>query len=78
MEKVPDLEPQVRGGILEEGVGALLMTNEEYKGTLKWGQVDTLVSKVRKKHAERTKPLERNSIMKSNQDELQKARPHLQ
>jgi len=56
VEEVPDLEPQVQGGVLEEGVGALLMTNEEYRGTLKWRQVDTLVPKVRKKHAEHTKP----------------------
>ena len=60
MEEVPDLEPQVRGGGLEEGAGALLMTNEEYRGTLKRGQVDTLVPKVRKKHAERTKPPAQN------------------
>ena len=60
MEEVPDLEPQIRGGILEEGAGALLMTNEEYGGTLKWGQVDTLVPKVQKKHAEHTKLPARN------------------
>jgi len=36
------------------------MTNEEYGGTLKRGQVDTLVPKVQKKHAERTKPPARN------------------
>jgi len=30
MEEVPDLEPQVWGGILEERTGGLLMTNEEY------------------------------------------------
>ena len=56
MKEVPDLEPQVRGGVLEEGAGALLMMNKEYRGTLKWGQVDTLVPKVWKKRAECTKP----------------------
>jgi len=55
VEKVPDEEPQVQGGVLEEGAGALLMMNEEYEGTLKRGQVDTLVPKVRKKCAECTK-----------------------
>jgi len=60
VEEVPDLEPQVWGGILEEGAGALLMTNEEYRGTLKRGQVDTLVPKVWKKRAECTKPPARN------------------
>ena len=60
MEEVPDLEPQVRGGILEEGAGALFMMNEEYGGTLKPGQVDTLVPKVQKKHAECIKMPARN------------------
>jgi len=58
--EVPDLEPHVRGGVLDEGAGALLMTNEEYGGTLKQGKVDTLVPKVWKKHAERTKPPAQN------------------
>jgi len=53
VEEVHDEEPQVRGGVLEEGAGALLVANEEYKSTLKRGQVDTLVPKIRKK---RTKP----------------------
>ena len=56
MEEVPDEEPQVWGGVLDEGAGALLVANEEYGGTLKWGQVDTLVPKIRKKRAERMKP----------------------
>jgi len=60
VEEVPDEEPQVRCGMLEEGAGALLMTNEEYRGTLKWGQVDTLVPKVWKKRAEHTKPPAQN------------------
>jgi len=60
MEEVPDLEPQVQGGILEEEADALLMMNEEYRGTLKWGQVDTLVPKVWKKHAEHIKTPARN------------------
>jgi len=55
VEEVPDLEPQVQGGVLKEGAGALLMTNEEYGGTLKQGQVDTLVPKVWKKCAEHIK-----------------------
>ena len=61
MEEVPDEEPQVRGGVLDEGAGALLMANEEYRSTLKWGQVDTLVPKVWKKHPECTKPPEWNN-----------------
>ena len=60
MEEVPDEEPQVRGGVLDEGAGALLVANKEYEGTLKRGQVDTLVPKIRKKRAERTKPPARN------------------
>ena len=45
VEEVLDEEPQVQGGVLGEGVGTLLQLNEEYIGTLKWGQVDTPVPK---------------------------------
>ena len=67
---------------MDEGVGALLVENEEYRSTLKWGQVDTLVPKIQKSvqneqnHLHRT--LRMKSLMKSNQDKLQKAHPHLQ
>ena len=56
MEEVPDEEPQVWGGVLGEGVGALLQLNEEYVGTLKQGQVDTPVPKIPQKRVKWRNP----------------------
>ena len=60
MEEVLDEEPQVRGGVLGEGVGMLLQLNEEYIGTLKQGQIDTPVPKIPQKHVKWRNPQTHN------------------
>jgi len=57
VEEVPDEEPLVRGGVLDDRVGALLILNDEYQSTLKRGQVDPLEPQIVKKCAEQ-KPLQ--------------------
>ena len=62
VEEVPDEEPQVRGGVLEEGAGAILKISEEYHSTLKWGQEDTPVpTNINIKCAQRKQPRAQNT-----------------
>ena len=39
MEEVLDKEPQVKGGVVMDGVEVLLMDEGEFQRTLKWEQV---------------------------------------
>ena len=49
MKEVPDKEPQQNGGVLDDGADVLLVVDEEYGNTLKWGQVDTPEPRIQTK-----------------------------
>jgi hypothetical protein len=58
---VRDEECQVRGGVLKEGAGVLLISNEEYGNTLKRGQVNQPVPQIPKQRTKWGKEQTQNS-----------------